>query len=516
MKTFSYLTLLSVVLVVFFGCQSDSSSPVIEGMDMKIVQKKSIPKDVLGAESYKHYAEHDFQTSLEAPMSTFSIDVDHASYSNTRRFIMGGQRPPKDAVRVEEMINYFNYDYPEPTGEHPFSFVSEVSDCPWAPGHKLVHLGLKAKDVAKTNLPPSNLVFLLDVSGSMDAENKLPLLKKSFRLLTNELRQQDKVAIVVYAGDSGVALESTNGNEKRLIRNAIHELKSGGGTAGAAGIKKAYAVAKANFIEGGNNRVILATDGDFNVGVTDDQALVDLISQKRKEDIFLTVLGFGTGNLKDAKMEQIADNGNGNYYYIDNMDEGKKVFSTELTSTIFTVAKDVKLQLNFNPNYVKEYRLVGYENRVLENKDFNDDEKDAGEMGAGHTVTALYEIIPVDNYTVASLNTMSPHGANAPDFITVKMRYKAADANESVLFSDTCNDKDLSLEDTSDNFRWSAAVAGFGMLLKDSKHKGTTSFEKVETLARKAKGTDEHGYREEFIRLVELAKAFSEDPVVEK
>ena len=506
------------VALILNACNTSNTDLSPTKFGVAKVEKESIIKDdVIGMEEYQHYAENKFHDAFKEPMSTFSIDVDNASYSNMRRYVLKeGKRPPHASVRIEEMINYFNYDYPEPNGEHPFSFVSEISDCPWAPGNKLVHLGLKAKEVAKSNVPPSNLVFLLDVSGSMQSDDKLPLLKKAFTRLTKEIRPQDRVAIVVYAGDSGVVLPSTPGTDKRIIRNAIHELRSGGSTAGAAGINSAYIEAKKNFIKGGNNRVILATDGDFNVGVSSDAALVDLIRQKRAEGIFLTVLGFGTGNLKDAKMEKIADNGNGNYFYIDNIEEGIKVFSTELTSTIFTVAKDVKLQLHFNPDFVKEYRLVGYENRVLENKDFSNDKKDAGEMGAGHNVTALYEIVPVDGYTTASSTNISPKRGNDPDYMTVKMRYKLANENKSILFSKTCADQGLKLTETSNDFRWSAAVASYGMLLKNSDFKGTATYDQVEELAIKSKGDDKHGYREEFIRMVELAKAFSNDPVVEK
>ncbi|MDX9904252.1 MAG: von Willebrand factor type A domain-containing protein, partial [Bacteroidales bacterium] len=345
-------------------------------------------------ESYAGISENGYRDPLREPYSTFSIDVDNASYSNVRRFINLGQEVPKDAVRIEEMINYFKYDYPKATGEHPFSVYTEAGICPWNKNHYLLHIGLRGKDIDKTELPPSNLVFLLDVSGSMDSPNKLPLLKSAFGLLVSELREQDRVAIVVYAGAAGVVLESTPGNNKETIMQALDKLQAGGSTAGGAGLMLAYKIAEKNFIKGGNNRIILATDGDFNVGVSDNVSMEKLVEEKRGLGVYMTVLGFGMGNIKDDKMEIIADKGNGNYAYIDNIQEARRVLVQEFGGTLFTIAKDVKFQVEFNPAYVKAYRLVGYENRLLADRDFNDDTKDAGEMGAGHTVTALYEIVP--------------------------------------------------------------------------------------------------------------------------
>ncbi len=348
-------------------------------------------------ESYAGLAENGYKDPLRDPYSTFSIDVDNASYSNVRRFINLGQEVPADAVRIEEMINYFKYDYPKATGEHPFSVYTEAGICPWNKGHYLLHVGLRGKDIDKDELPPSNLVFLIDVSGSMDQPNKLPLLKSAFGLLVSELRAEDRVAMVVYAGAAGVVLESTPGNNKEAIMQALDKLQAGGSTAGGAGLTLAYKIAEKNFIKGGNNRIILATDGDFNVGVSDNTSMEKLVEEKRGLGVYMTVLGFGMGNIKDDKMEIIADKGNGNYAYIDNIQEARRVLVQEFGGTLFTIAKDVKFQIEFNPAYVKAYRLVGYENRMLADKDFNDDTKDAGEMGAGHTVTALYEIIPADS-----------------------------------------------------------------------------------------------------------------------
>ncbi|HRF41540.1 MAG TPA: VWA domain-containing protein, partial [Saprospiraceae bacterium] len=344
-------------------------------------------------EDYSPIAENRFHKATDTPLSTFSIDVDAASYSNMRRFLKNGQMPPADAVRIEEMINYFDYQYPQPTGEHPFEVVAEMSECPWQPEHRLLHIGLKGREIATDKLPPSNLVFLIDVSGSMDSPNKLPLLQSAFRLLVNQLRPQDKVAMVVYAGAAGLVLEPTDGNDKQKILEALQRLQAGGSTAGGAGIRLAYDVARQHFVKGGNNRVILATDGDFNVGASSDADMVRLIEEERKSGVFLTVLGFGMGNYKDNKMQQLSNAGNGNHAYIDDIDEAKKVLVEEFGGTLFTIAKDVKIQIEFNPAQVAGYRLIGYENRLLNKEDFNDDKKDAGELGAGHTVTALYEIV---------------------------------------------------------------------------------------------------------------------------
>jgi len=435
-----------------------------------------------------------------------------------------GQLPPIDAVRIEEMINYFNYDYPEPSGKHPFSVYTEISACPWNSAHQLLHVGLKGKSIDKSELPPSNLVFLIDVSGSMSAANKLPLLKQAFRMLVNELRPEDRVAMVVYAGAAGLVLESTLGSRKSEILAALDKLQSGGSTAGGAGLKLAYKVAQENFVEEGNNRIILATDGDFNVGASSNAEMERLIEEKRDHGVFMTVLGFGMGNYKDDKMEIIADKGNGNYAYIDNIQEAKKVFINEFGGTLFTIAKDVKFQMEFNPARVKGYRLVGYENRLLNDEDFNDDKKDAGEMGAGHTVTALYEIIPAgSDEPLKSIDplkyqsnrdeerSVEPVKADrSAELMTVKLRYKQPDSNTSTKVEIPVKGRVLDLDETSDNFRFSAAIAEFGLILRNSQYKEDASMEDVVALAKDARGEDEEGYRAEFIKLVKLADSLKE------
>lgn len=465
-------------------------------------------------EAYSPITENDFKNALLNPLSTFSIDVDAASYSNVRRFITNGQNPPADAVRIEEMINYFNYDYPQPKGEHPFSITTEMSNSPWNSKTKLVHIGLQGKNIDLSELPASNLVFLVDVSGSMESANKLPLLKKSFNLLVDNLRENDRVAIVVYAGAAGLVLPSTSGNDKEKILEALNNLSAGGSTAGGAGIKLAYKIAQENFIQGGNNRIILATDGDFNIGGSSDGEMTKLIEEKRKSGVYLTCLGFGMGNYKDSKMETLADKGNGNYAYIDNILEAKKVLVTEMGGTLFTIAKDVKLQLEFNPNKVESYKLIGYENRLLNSEDFNDDTKDAGELGAGHTVTALYEVVlkgegtapSVDPLRYQNLTELVPKTEKNEELLTVKFRYKKPNEETSKLIVNHLTDKSVPLAKTSENFRFSAAVAEFGMLLRNSKHKANANYKQVVELAKASKGTDEHGYRAEFIRLVEMSE----------
>jgi Ca-activated chloride channel homolog len=467
----------------------------------------------LNREGYKHNGDNPFQSVSANPLSTFSIDVDAASYSNIRRFINQGQLPPTDAVRLEEMINYFSYDYPSPDGDKPFSVTTEVSDAPWNPKHKLVQIGLQSKQISTENLPPNNLVFLLDVSGSMEDPNKLPLLKSALRLLVNEARDSDKVAIVVYAGNAGLVLPSTPGSQKDKIFDAIEQLAAGGSTAGGEGIQLAYKIARENFLRSGNNRIILATDGDFNVGVTSDEELVRLIEKEREQGIFLTVLGFGTGNLQDAKMEQLADKGNGNYAYIDSLLEAKKVLVKEMGATLLTIAKDVKIQVEFNPTKVQGYRLIGYENRMLADRDFNDDKKDAGELGAGHSVTALYEIIPtgvksdVPLPQVDSLKYQQKSLSNNDEIMQVKLRYKQPSASTSQLLTYSVVDRDVKLDKATTNFRFASAVAEFGMLLRNSPDKGSASFEGVLQRASQSQGTDLDGYRAEFIRLVEKSKA---------
>ncbi len=468
-------------------------------------------------ESYDLINENNFLAVADNPLSTFSIDVDTASYANLRRFLNNGTLPPKDAVRIEEMINYFTYSYPQPEDSRPFSVVTEISDCPWNDAHRLIHIGLQGRKMNTENTPPSNLVFLIDISGSMRSPNKLGLLKQAFKLLVNQLRDEDRVAIAVYAGSQGLALPSTPGSNKQKILDVLDNLRAGGSTAGAAGIRLAYQVAVDNLIKDGNNRVILATDGDFNVGVSSDAELVRLIEEKRKQGVFLTCLGFGMGNYKDSKMEKLADKGNGNYAYIDSILEAKKVLVSEMTSTLFTIAKDVKLQIEFNPAKVKGYRLIGYENRLLNKEDFNDDKKDAGELGAGHTVTALYELIPAGSdekiSNVDKLKYQSVKTEKSSEFkdevLTVKLRYKEPDAEKSTLMVHPVRDLDVGLGSSTENFRFSAAVAGFGMLLRDSKYKGDLTYDSVLTMAKGAQGEDRFGYRAELISLINKAQVLS-------
>ena len=470
-------------------------------------------------ENYAHITENAFKRAGDAPLSTFSIDVDAASYSNMRRFINTGNLPPKDAVRIEEMINYFDYSYEQPKGSDPVNIVTEIGTAPWNSKHRLVHIGLQAKTIPNQHLPASNLVFLIDVSGSMEDSNKLPLLVSSLRLLTDNLREQDKVAIVVYAGNSGLVLPSTSGEDKQAIKDALNKLSAGGSTAGGAGISLAYKVATDNFIKGGNNRIILATDGDFNVGASSDADMQTLIEEKRKSGVFLTVLGFGMGNYKDSKMEILANKGNGNYAYIDNINEARKVLINEFGGTLFTVAKDVKLQIEFNPKKVQAYRLIGYENRLLNNEDFNDDQKDAGEMGAGHTVTALYEIIPVgvESKFIKTTDDLkyqknSSSSNYAHEMLTVKLRYKSPEGNKSKLLQQAVLDQyQDKLSKTSDNFRFSASVAMLGMLLRQSEFVQESSFEQAIMLAEGAKGTDKERYRAEYIKLAKSAQLMAKD-----
>ena len=469
------------------------------------------------AETYSAIEENPFYEVARSPLSTFSIDVDTASYSNTRRFINERQLPPKDAVRIEELINYFSYDYPQPAGSAPFSVTAEVGECAWNSRHRLVHIGLQGRRVETENLPPANLVFLIDVSGSMNEPRKLPLLKTALNMLVEQLSSRDRVAIVVYAGSSGLVLPSTSGDRKGEIFSALDNLAAGGSTNGGAGIRLAYRIAQDNFIEGGTNRVILATDGDFNVGVTDESELVRLIEERRRGGVHLSVLGFGTGNVNDSVMEKLADKGDGNYAYIDTSAEARKVLGEQLSGTLLTIAKDVKIQVEFNPRQVAGYRLIGYENRLLGAEDFNDDAKDAGEIGAGHSVTALYEIVPagqrVESSGVDKLKYQTPiaptEGANSREMLTIKLRYKEPDGNESRLLSVGVAGAPAPLESASENFRFSTAVAAFGMLLRDSKYRGDASYEEVLQLARASTGADLRGHRTEFVQLVESARALA-------
>lgn len=523
---------LNEVAVVGYGVQAKRSitasstyisSPALNGSvaGISVIQNRKekyypLPQNT---ENYAHITENAFKKAGDDPLSTFSIDVDAASYSNMRRFINTGNLPPKDAVRIEEMINYFDYEYEQPKGSDPVNIITEIGTAPWNPQHRLVHIGLQAKTIPNQHLPASNLVFLIDVSGSMESPNKLPLLVSSLRLLTDNLREQDKVAIVVYAGNSGLVLPSTSGEDKQAIKDALNKLSAGGSTAGGAGINLAYKVASDNFIKGGNNRIILATDGDFNVGSSSDADMQTLIEEKRKSGVFLTVLGFGMGNYKDSKMEVLANKGNGNYAYIDNINEARKVLINEFGGTLFTVAKDVKLQIEFNPKKVQAYRLIGYENRLLNNEDFNDDQKDAGEMGAGHTVTAVYEIIPVgvESKFIKKTDDLkyqknSSSSNYAHEMLTVKLRYKDPDGNKSKLLQQAVLDKyQDKLSKTSDNFRFSASVVMLGMLLRQSDFVQESSFEQTIALAEGAKGTDKEGYRAEYIKLAKSAQLMAKD-----
>ncbi len=465
-------------------------------------------------ENYAEIRENVFQRVENHPLSTFSIDVDTASYSNVRRFLKGGSRPPKDAVRIEEMINYFNYNYAPPTDNTPFATHLEVSSNPWNPRHKLVRIGLKGRVIERDVRPPLNLVFLLDVSGSMNNENKLPLVTRSLTMLTQQMDERDRVSIVVYAGASGLVLPPTAGNNKQAIIDALKRLKAGGGTNGGQGIELAYKTALQNFNDEGVNRVILCTDGDFNIGVTQGGDLNRLIEEKAKGGVFLSVLGFGTGNVKDSTMEQLADRGNGNYAYIDTFSEARKVLVDQMSGTLITIAKDVKIQVEFNPALVAGYRLIGYENRMLATEDFNDDKKDAGEIGAGHTVTALYEIVPVglpvNNVPpVDALKYQTPDTGTvrSDDLLTVKLRFKQPDGDTSRKIEFSLKNEKGSFENASGDFRFATAVAGFGMRLRDSKQAGDLTYEQILEWATHAKGSDEFGYRREFIDLVRNAQA---------
>jgi Ca-activated chloride channel family protein len=465
-------------------------------------------------EAYDDLPENPFFRVEDDPLSTFSIDVDTASYSVIRRMLRDERMPPAGAVRIEEMVNYFPYDYAQPTGDDPFAVHLEVSACPWTPAHRLVRVGLKGRELDEGTRPAANLVFLLDVSGSMNNADKLPLLVRSMKLLTERLAERDRVAIVVYAGSSGLVLPSTPGSDRGSILDALERLKAGGSTNGGAGIQLAYKTAKENFIDGGVNRVILATDGDFNVGTTNQSELVDLVRAGAKDGTFLTVLGFGKGNYKDSTLEKLADKGNGNYAYIDNIAEGRKVLVSQAGGTLHTIAKDVKIQVEFNPAKVAGHRLIGYENRVLAHRDFNDDKKDAGEIGAGHTVTALYEVVPmgvaVPTPKTDDLKYQEPRERTAAsgsnELLTIKLRFKQPDGDTSVLREFPLVDGGAGYADASSEFRFAAAVACFGMVLRESKHSGTASFDTVLELAGDSLGDDAQGYRHEFLSLVQKAR----------
>ena len=461
-------------------------------------------------EAYDHLDENPYRRVANDPLSTFSIDVDTASYANMRRFLNEGTVPPAGAVRIEELINYFRFDYPQPRGDEPFSVTTELAVCPWNTRHKLALIGLQGREIPEGDAVPRNLVFLIDVSGSMMPADKLPLVRTAMRMLTDVLAERDRVAIVVYAGASGLVLPSTTGDQKATIHRALAELQAGGSTNGGDGIKLAYRIAREHFIKGGVNRVVLATDGDFNVGVTSQDELVRLIEEQRASGVFLSVLGVGTGNLKDSTMEKLADKGNGNYAYLDSLHEARKVLVREAGSTLITIAKDVKIQVEFNPATVAAYRLIGYENRILKNEDFNDDKKDAGEIGAGHSVTALYEIVPVgvevDTPAVDPLKYQTPpqptRSASPDELVTVKLRYKTPDGDTSRLVSTTLRSPPAQL---TANLGFASAVAEVGMLLRASKHAGSGSFASAIARASKFRGADGDGYRSEFIKLAELA-----------
>ena len=485
-------------------------------------------KEGSNGEQYAPIHENAFVQAIGgAAISTFSIDVDTASYANMRRFVNSGQRPPRDSIRIEELVNYFQYDYPQPKGDDPFSVNMELATCPWDDTHKLLRVGLKGKEIHVQERPATNVVYLIDVSGSMNANDKLPLLKRGFQMMTKQLGENDRVSIVTYAGSAGVALEPTTGDKTKSINEAIEKLSSGGSTHGSAGIELAYKLAQQHFITGGVNKVILATDGDLNVGVTADGDLVKLIKQKASEGVFLTVLGFGTGNLQDGKLEKLADNGNGHYAYIDSNREAHRVLVQQMSGSLVTIAKDVKIQIEFNPVEVKSYRLVGYENRMLATKDFDDDRKDAGEIGAGHTVTAIYEIEPTGG---AAAGFVAPQGmkyqvpveapkkvvdvlsglskaADSGELATLALRYKKPDENTSKRIEFTVKNDDRSFTSASDDFRFAASVAGFGMLLRGSEHSGASTPAMILEMASESTGDDATGYRAEFIDLVR--KAFS-------
>ena len=502
-------------VVVGYGAMK---SRAMTGSYMAICPTSAVMYDRVNAEEYGQIQENGFKNVSDAALSTFSIDVDAASYSSMRRFINKGELPPADAVRTEELVNYFSYDYPKPTGSDPVKITMESGECPWNSAHRLVRIGLKAKEIPTDNLPASNLVFLIDVSGSMWGANRLELVKSSLKLLVNNLRDKDKVAIVTYAGSAGVKLEATPGSDKQKIREAIDELTAGGSTAGGAGILLAYKIAKKNFIPNGNNRIILCSDGDFNVGVSSAEGLEQLIEKERKNGVFLTVLGYGMGNYKDKKMQVLAEKGNGNYAYIDNLQEANRVLVGEFGATLHTVAKDVKLQVEFNPSQVQAYRLIGYESRLLKNEDFNNDAKDAGDMGAGHTVTAFYEVIPtgvkndyvgkVDDLKYQKKEKVSVKPIGSDELLTVKLRYKAPDKDVSKKMEFSFVDNKGN--NVSSDFRFASAVAMFGQLLRNSEFKGNAGYDKVISLAKQGLSNDDKGYRREFVRLVEATWGIGE------
>ena len=491
--------------------------PVAEReMDPMALEESRWGDDGFNTEAYDHIVENAFLRTLDNPLSTFSIDVDTASYSNMRRFINENRLPHKGAVRIEEMINYFSYDYPQPEGDEPFSVNVDIVGCPWDDSHRLVRVGLKGREIVMEERPPANLVFLLDVSGSMNTQNKLPLVKRSMRMLLDTLNDRDRVAIAVYAGAAGLVLPSTPCDERATIMKALDSLSAGGSTNGGEGIQLAYNVARDAFIEGGVNRVLLATDGDLNVGITDQSQLTDLITESAKSGVFLSVLGFGTGNYKDSTLEKLADKGNGNYAYIDTIHEARKALVDGVSGTLVTIAKDVKIQIEFNPARVGAWRLIGYENRVMVAEDFNDDKKDAGEIGAGHTVTALYEIAtPGSEPETPSVDPLKYQKqpekddvaiVDSPESLTVKLRHKQPDGDTSEFTEVAVVDGETSWAEAPGDLKFAAAVASFGMILRDSPNKGSATFDSVLEQAKANIGADKHGYRAEFITLVHKAR----------
>jgi Ca-activated chloride channel homolog len=466
------------------------SSPAMAAMPSPSFQ--TFVTDGLSTEQYAAIAENIWKETSTDNISTFSVDVDTASYSNIRRFLTAGSPPPADAVRIEEMLNYFSYDYKPPAAGEPFSFIYETADCPWTSGNQLVLIGVKGRAIDTSTAPPNNLVFLIDVSGSMGTPYSLPLIQQGLELFVDQVRGQDRIAIVTYAGYESLALASTSGADRDVIKRAVRSLGAGGSTNGAGGIQLAYKVAADNFIKGGNNRVILATDGDFNVGITDDAELQTLIETKREEGVFLTTLGVGQGNYKDARMEMLADKGNGNYFYLDSISEAKKVLVEQVGANFITLAKDVKLQVIFDPSVVAKYRLIGYENRILATQDFDDDKKDAGEVGNGHEVTALYELVPVSK--------------NRGALATLRVRYKEPEGEVSRLIERAITANSQSIFQASQNLKFAAAIAEFGMLLRQSEFRGTATWDDVIDLARQGRGLDPEGRRGEFVALAERAK----------
>ena len=520
----------SIFFVVQLGCQeraesaaglaktnsqrvlSEIPSQGVDEFEMAAPEEEATP---FNTETYDQIVENEFLDALGNPKSTFSIDVDTASYSNVRRMIRSGQRPPVGAIRIEEMINYFDYDYPQPNGDHPFAVTTDVAQCPWNSGHQLVRIGLQGRDVEVENRPSANLVFLLDVSGSMRTSKKLPLVKRALKMLVENLEPRDRIAIVVYAGAAGMVLPSTSCGESQKIHSALNRLGAGGSTNGGQGIELAYRIAARHYQKNGINRVILCTDGDFNVGTTSQSDLVDLIQAKAKSGVFLSVLGFGTGNYKDSTMEKLADKGNGNYAYIDGLLEARKSLVQQMGGTLMTIAKDVKIQVDFNPGRVAAYRLVGYENRMLENRDFADDTKDAGEIGAGHSVTAIYEIVPVgvdspavrDSKSQFVETRLKTDAATSPTLLTIALRYKHPEDDSSQEFRVPLNHSlDVAPEPVQGEFRFAASVAAFAMLLRDSKFKGSAEWTWIKDAAEASVGTDQHGFRQEFVQLVREAE----------